>query len=58
MKFFADQDVYAVTVRYLRVLGHDVLTAAECGAAIKIMPIDRIAQELTAQFPAPQITGN
>ncbi len=32
--------------------------AAECGAAIKIMPIDRIAQELTAQFPAPQITGN
>ena len=33
MKFFADQDVYAVTVRYLRALGHDVLTAAECGAA-------------------------
>lgn len=29
MKFLIDQDVFAVTVRLLRDLGHDVLTAAE-----------------------------
>jgi predicted nuclease of predicted toxin-antitoxin system len=29
MKFLADQDVYSVTVRFLRSLGHDVLTASE-----------------------------
>ncbi len=31
MKFMADQDVYALTVRFLRELGHDVTTAAEAG---------------------------
>jgi len=31
LKFLTDQDVYVVTVRFLRELGHDVLTAAEAG---------------------------
>ena len=31
MKFLADEDVYAVTVQFLRELGHEVATAAECG---------------------------
>ncbi len=31
MKLLADQDVYAVTVQFLRGLGHDVATAAERG---------------------------
>ena len=29
MKLLLDQDVYAITARYLRALGHDVLTAAD-----------------------------
>jgi predicted nuclease of predicted toxin-antitoxin system len=33
MKFLTDQDVYALTTRYLRDLGHDVVTAAELGLA-------------------------
>jgi predicted nuclease of predicted toxin-antitoxin system len=33
MKFLRDQDVYALTVRFLRVLEHDVVTAAEIGYA-------------------------
>ncbi len=31
MTFFADQDVYAATVQFLRDAGHDVVTAAERG---------------------------
>jgi len=31
MKFLLDQDVYAVTVRYLASLGHDAATAAQAG---------------------------
>ncbi len=31
MRFFADQDVYAATVRFLRDSGHDVTTAYEAG---------------------------
>lgn len=31
MRLLADQDVYAVTVRFLRDSGHDVATAAELG---------------------------
>jgi predicted nuclease of predicted toxin-antitoxin system len=31
MHFLADLDVYALTVGFLRGLGHDVLTAAEMG---------------------------
>jgi predicted nuclease of predicted toxin-antitoxin system len=33
MKFLADQDVYAVTVRFLRGLGHDVISATQMGLA-------------------------
>ena len=31
MKFLTDQDVYAVTIRFLRDSGHDVVTAYETG---------------------------
>lgn len=31
MKFLLDQDVYAVTTRFLREIGHDVITASELG---------------------------
>lgn len=31
MRLLTDQDVYAVTVRFLHALGHDVATAAELG---------------------------
>lgn len=31
MKFFLDQDVYALTERFLKALGHDVETAYEAG---------------------------
>jgi predicted nuclease of predicted toxin-antitoxin system len=31
MKFLTDQDVYITTVRHLRDLGHDVITASEIG---------------------------
>jgi predicted nuclease of predicted toxin-antitoxin system len=33
MKFLADQDVYASTVRFLSGLGHDVVTAGQLGLA-------------------------
>jgi predicted nuclease of predicted toxin-antitoxin system len=33
MRFLLDQDVYAVTGRFLRDHGHDVLTAADIGAS-------------------------
>ena len=33
MKFLTDQDVYETTVRLLSGLGHDVVTAAQCGMA-------------------------
>ena len=31
MRLLADQDVYAITVGYLRGLGHEVVTASEMG---------------------------
>ncbi len=31
MRFFADQDVYGVTIRFLSSLGHDVALAAQLG---------------------------
>ena len=31
MKFLLDQDIYALSVRFLRDLGHEVVTAAELG---------------------------
>jgi predicted nuclease of predicted toxin-antitoxin system len=33
MRFLLDQDVYALTARFLSVLGHDVVTAAEIGGS-------------------------
>lgn len=33
MKLLLDQDVYAVTARFLRTLGHDVVTAGEIGCS-------------------------
>lgn len=33
MKFLADQDAYAVTIRLLDNLGHDVVRVAELGMA-------------------------
>lgn len=33
MKFLLDQDVYAATARFLKSLGHDVITAAEIGCS-------------------------
>ena len=33
MRFLADQDVYAVTIRFLSNLGHDVVRAAQLGLA-------------------------
>lgn len=33
MRFLLDQDVYALTARFLRAAGHDVVTASELGRA-------------------------
>jgi predicted nuclease of predicted toxin-antitoxin system len=33
MKFLLDQDVYALTRRFLRDFGHDVITAADIGSS-------------------------
>ncbi|MFT5365894.1 MAG: putative nuclease of putative toxin-antitoxin system [Candidatus Latescibacterota bacterium] len=33
MKLFLDQDVYAITIRFLQSLNHNILTAAESGNA-------------------------
>ena len=33
MRFLTDQDVYAITVRFLSDLGHDVVTVAQLGLA-------------------------
>lgn len=47
MKFLADQDVYALSVRFLRGLGHDVITAAEIGLsrATDTVLLSRASQE-------------
>ena len=46
MKLFIDQDVYAMTVRYLRDLGHDVVTVAEMGLSGSAdIDLLRIAQQ-------------
>ncbi len=34
MRFLFDEDVYAVTVRFLRSLGHDVVTATAAGGPV------------------------
>ena len=33
MKFLADQDVYTLTINFLRDLGHEVITASQLGMA-------------------------
>lgn len=33
MKFLADQDVYAITIGFLRGLGHDIVSASQLGLA-------------------------
>jgi len=33
VKFLTDQDVFAITVTFLKNLGHDVVTAAQLGMA-------------------------
>jgi predicted nuclease of predicted toxin-antitoxin system len=46
MKFLLDQDVYALTARFLRDLEHDVVTAAEIGCAQETdAALLRMAQE-------------
>lgn len=46
MKFLLDQDVYNITARFLKNLGHDVITAGEIGCS-RAADVDllRIAQE-------------
>lgn len=46
MRFLLDQDVYAVTARFLRELGHDVSLAAEIGdSQVSDSDLLRTAQE-------------
>ena len=47
MRFLLDQDVYALTARFLRELGHDIVTAAELGLsrAADTALLARAAQE-------------
>jgi predicted nuclease of predicted toxin-antitoxin system len=46
MKFLADQDVYATTIRFLTQLGHDVVPAAQLGLAqADDTELLRVAQE-------------
>jgi predicted nuclease of predicted toxin-antitoxin system len=46
MTFLADQDVYAVTIRLLQALGHDVMTAAQIGLSqAEDVELLRVAQE-------------
>jgi predicted nuclease of predicted toxin-antitoxin system len=51
MKFLTDQDVYATTVRFLKGLSHDVVTAAQVGLAQAEDPeLLRVAQEQSRTF--------
>lgn len=46
MKFWTDQDVYAITIRILSGLGHDVVTAGQLGLAQAAdLELLRVAQE-------------
>ena len=46
MRFLTDQDVYAVTIRFLSGLGHDVVTASQLGMARAAdLELLRVAQE-------------
>lgn len=51
MKFLLDQDVYAVTVRFLRANGHDVVTASELSLSrAKDVELLKMAGELQRIF--------
>lgn len=51
MKFLADQDVYATTVRFLEALGHDVVPAAQIGLSqADDAELLRVAQEQSRIF--------
>ncbi len=46
MRFLTDQDVYAITIRFLSGLGHDVVTAAQLGLAqADDLELLRVAQD-------------
>ena len=46
MRFLTDQDVYAITIRFLSGLGHDVVTAAQLGLAqAENLQLLRVAQD-------------
>jgi len=51
MRFLADQDVYASTIRFLQELGHDVVPVAQLGLA-RAADIDllRVAHQQTRLF--------
>src|SRR5438067_351408 len=51
MRFFADQDVYALTINFLRGLGHDVVTAAQLRMAhAEDAELLRLAQQQARTF--------
>lgn len=51
MRFLLDQDVYAITARFLTGLGHDVVTVAKIGySQVKDVDLLRIAQEQNRIF--------
>ena len=46
MKFLLDQDVYAITLRFLKGLGHDVIPVAQMGLAqASDLDLLKVAQE-------------
>jgi predicted nuclease of predicted toxin-antitoxin system len=46
MRFLTDQDVYAITIRFLSGLGHDVVTAAQISLAqAEDLELLRVAQD-------------
>jgi predicted nuclease of predicted toxin-antitoxin system len=51
MRFLADQDVYALTINFLRGLGNDVVTAAQLGMAqAEDAGLLRLAQQQARTF--------
>jgi len=51
VRFLLDQDVYALTARFLRALEHDVVTAAEIGCSQATdVALLRIAQDQERLF--------
>lgn len=51
MRFLADQDVYALTINFLRGLGNDVVTAAQLGMAqAEDAELLRLAQQQARTF--------